>query len=128
MGSFPSRVPNTASRGDERSCIAIVISVIRKPEAPLRAFPRGEPISSSPGVTGEFGPLTGTAKASHAERYPNEMSAIPATTATAPASRSAPIFSRPVIARNTVAMTTLDSRTAATEAAGASLSAASASA
>jgi hypothetical protein len=32
MGSFPSRVPNTASRGDERSCIAIVISVIRKPE------------------------------------------------------------------------------------------------
>ena len=30
MGSFPSRVPNTASRGDERSCIAIVMSVICK--------------------------------------------------------------------------------------------------
>src|SRR6185437_6199259 len=30
IGSFPSLVPNTASRGDERSCIATVISVICK--------------------------------------------------------------------------------------------------
>ncbi len=60
--------------------------------------------------------------------YPKEISAIPATTATAPISRSAPIRSRPVIASTAVAITTLDSRTAETDAAGASLSAASASA
>ena len=87
------------------------------------ALRRIDAISSPPG------PLTGTSKSlSHTGRYPSEISAIPATTAITPTSRSVPIPSRPVIARNAVAITTLDSRTADTDAAGASLSAASASA